>query len=84
MKAALKWNLPGTKFLIKHSIFERFCGGETIAECRPVTAELGTTSAPSSLVEGEGSDRSYDHTRDELPTPSTKPTAPSIPFRCSR
>ena len=41
MKAALKWSLPGTKFLIKHSIFEQFCGGETIAECRPVTAELG-------------------------------------------
>ena len=69
MQVALKWNLPGTKFLIKHSIFEQFCGGETIAECRPVTAELGKYNIGTILdysVEGEGSDRSYDHTRDEI------------------
>ena len=69
MKAALKWSLPGTKFLIKHSIFEQFCGGETIAECRPVTAELGKYNIGTILdysVEGEGNDRSYDRTRDEL------------------
>ena len=69
MKSALKWGLPGTKFLIKHSIFEQFCGGETIAECRPVTAELGKYRIGTILdysVEGEGSDASYDHTRDEV------------------
>ncbi len=69
MKTALKWNLPGTKFLIKHSIFEQFCGGETIAECRPVTAELGKYNIGTILdysVEGEGNDRSYDRTRDEI------------------
>ena len=69
MKAALKWGLPGTKFLIKHSIFEQFCGGETIAECRPVTAALGKYNIGTILdysVEGEGSDASYDRTRDEL------------------
>lgn len=69
MKAALKWNLPGTRFLIKHSIFEQFCGGETIAECRPVTAELGKYNIGTILdysVEGEGSDQSYDRTRDEI------------------
>ena len=69
MKAALKWNLPGTKFLIKHSIFEQFCGGETIAECRLVTAELGKYNIGTILdysVEGEGSDQSYDRTRDEI------------------
>ncbi|GAC1367988.1 MAG: proline dehydrogenase family protein [Hymenobacter sp.] len=69
MKAALKWHLPGTKFLIKHSIFEQFCGGETIAECRPVTAELGKYGIGTILdysVEGEGNDRSYDRTRDEI------------------
>jgi proline dehydrogenase len=69
MKTALRWHLPGTKFLIKHSIFEQFCGGETIAECRPVTAELGKYNIGTILdysVEGEGSDKSYDHTRDEI------------------
>ena len=69
MKAALKWNLPGTQFLVKHSIFEQFCGGETIKECRPVTAELGKYNIGTILdysVEGEGNDRSYDRTRDEI------------------
>ena len=69
MKMALSWGLPGTKFLIKHSIFEQFCGGETIAECRPVTDELGKYNIGTILdysVEGEGSDQSYDHTRDEI------------------
>lgn len=69
MQAALKWHLPGTKFLIKHSIFEQFCGGETIAECRPVVAALGRYGIGTILdysVEGEGNDASYDRTRDEL------------------
>ena len=69
MKAALKWNLPGTQFLIRHSIFEQFCGGETIKECRTVTAELGKYNIGTILdysVEGEGNDRSYDRTRDEI------------------
>ena len=69
MQAALKWRLPGTKFLIKHSIFEQFCGGETIAECRPVVAALGRYCIGTILdysVEGEGNDASYDRTRDEL------------------
>ena len=69
MKKALSWGLPGTKFLIRHSIFEQFCGGETVAECRPVVAELGRYNIGTILdysVEGAGNDRSYDHTRDEL------------------
>ncbi len=69
MQAALKWRLPGTKFLIKHTIFEQFCGGETIAECRPVVAALGRYCIGTILdysVEGEGNDASYDRTRDEL------------------
>ena len=69
MKKALSWGLPGTKFLIKHSIFEQFCGGESIAECRPVVTELGRYNIGTILdysVEGAGNDRSYDHTRDEL------------------
>ena len=84
MKAALKWGLPGTKFLIKHSIFEQFCGGETIAECRPVTAELGKYHIGTILdysVEGEGNDVSYDRTRDEvLATIDEAQHSPNIPF----
>jgi proline dehydrogenase len=84
MKSALKWGIPGTRFLIKHSIFEQFCGGETIAECRPVTAELGKYHIGTILdysVEGEGSDASYDRTRDEvLATIDEAHRSPNIPF----
>ena len=84
MKSALKWGFPGTKFLIKHSIFEQFCGGETIAECRLAAAELGKYRIGTILdysVEGEGSDASYDHTRDEvLATIDEAHRSPSIPF----
>jgi proline dehydrogenase len=84
MKTALKWQLPGTKFFIKHSIFEQFCGGETIAECRPVTAELGRYHIGTILdysVEGSGSDQSYDRTRDEvLATIDEAHRSPHIPF----
>ena len=69
MQTALRWGLPGTKFVIRNSIFEQFCGGETIAECRPVVAELGKYNIGTILdysVEGEGNDASYDRTRDEL------------------
>lgn len=69
MKAALKWQLPGTKFLIKNSIFEQFCGGETIQECLPVIQELGRYHIGTILdysVEGEGNDQSFDATTTEL------------------
>ncbi|SHJ06611.1 L-proline dehydrogenase [Hymenobacter daecheongensis DSM 21074] len=68
MKTALKWKLP-VKFLIKKTIFEQFCGGETIQECLPVIEELGRYQIGTILdysVEGEGSEQSFDHTRDEI------------------
>jgi proline dehydrogenase len=69
MKAALKWHVPGTKFLIKKSIFEQFCGGETIQECLPVIQELGRYQIGTILdysVEGKGDDKSYDATTTEI------------------
>ncbi|MBT2556625.1 proline dehydrogenase family protein [Hymenobacter sp. ISL-91] len=69
MKMALKWHLPGTKFLIKKSIFEHFCGGETIQECLPVIDELGRYDIGTILdysVEGEGNDQSFDATTTEI------------------
>lgn len=69
MKTALKWHVPGTKFLIKNSIFEQFCGGETIQECLPVIEELGRYDIGTILdysVEGEGSDKSFDATTTEI------------------
>ena len=57
MQSALKIGFPGTKFLIKHSIFKQFCGGETIQECKPVITELGRYHIGTILdysVEGAG------------------------------
>ncbi len=84
MKTALKFSLPGTKFLIKNSIFKQFCGGETIQECKPVIAELGRYHIGTILdysVEGTGNDQSFDRTRDEiLATIELAATTPNIPF----
>ena len=84
MKTALKFSLPGTKFLIKNSIFKQFCGGETIQECKPVIAELGRYHIGTILdysVEGTGNDQSFDRTRDEiLATIALAATTPHIPF----
>ncbi|MGI4875049.1 MAG: proline dehydrogenase family protein [Janthinobacterium lividum] len=84
MQAALKWHLPGSSFLIKHSIFKQFCGGETITECEPVIAELGRYHIGTILdysVEGSGNDQSFDRTRDEiLATIDLAATTPNIPF----
>lgn len=69
MKAALKWRVPGTKFLIRNSIFEQFCGGESIPECLPVIRELGRYHIGTILdysVEGEGDDKSFDATTTEI------------------
>jgi proline dehydrogenase len=84
MKTALRFGLPGTKFLIKNSIFKQFCGGETIQECQPVIAELGRYHIGTILdysVEGIGNDQSFDRTRDEiLATIALAATTPNIPF----
>lgn len=84
MKRALSWGIPGTKSIIKHTIFKQFCGGETIQECKPVIAELGKYRIGTILdysVEGEGSEQSFDQTRDELlRTIDLAAGNPHIPF----
>ncbi|GAB2958724.1 proline dehydrogenase family protein [Hymenobacter coalescens] len=84
MKKALSWGLPGAKTAIKYTIFRQFCGGETIEECKPVIAELGKFGIGTILdysVEGEGSENSFDHTRDELlKTIDLAAGNPHIPF----
>ncbi|WP_210463853.1 proline dehydrogenase family protein [Rufibacter roseolus] len=68
MKKALSWNLP-VKFLIKKSIFEQFCGGETIQECKPTIEKLGRSGIGTILdysVEGESNEASFDHTVQEI------------------
>lgn len=65
---ALKLGLP-VKGLIRATIFNQFCGGETIRESVSVADELGKFHVGSILdysVEGEEDEELFDLTRDEI------------------
>ncbi len=69
VNAALSWGVPGTKWMVKQTVFRQFCGGETIQECRPVIEELAKYGIGTILdysVEGEGDERAFDATRQEI------------------
>lgn len=68
LNTAINLHLP-VKFIVKPTIFSHFCGGETITESERAIQELGRYNIGTILdysVEGEGSEASYNATRDEL------------------
>ena len=90
-------NSVGTKFarfalgiglpvegLIKSTIFEQFCGGETIEECEPVIERLGKAHIGTILdysVEGKATEADFDRTKDEIiKTIQRAKDDPDIPF----
>jgi len=65
---AMKIGLP-IKSLIKATIFEHFCGGETIEECNTTIKNLydgGVGTILDYSVEGEEDEAVFDATRDEI------------------
>ncbi len=67
-KWALSLGLP-VEGLIKSTIFEQFCGGETIAECEPTIKRLGASNIGTILdyaVEGRHTEDDFDKTKDEI------------------
>ncbi len=65
---ALACGLP-VKGLIKHTIFEQFCGGETIEECQKTIEKLGASHIGTILdysVEGKSEEEDFEHTKDEI------------------
>ena len=86
VNGALHWGIPGTKWLVKQTVFQQFCGGETIQECRPVIEELARYHIGTILdysVEGEGDERAFDATRNEILATvamAAKMGAEKIPF----
>lgn len=65
---ALKMRLP-IKPIIRSTIYEHFCGGETIEECNKTIAQLGKYKVGSILdysVEGHVVESDFDHTCDEI------------------
>lgn len=68
LNMAINLHLP-VNFIIKPTIFNHFCGGETIEESERAIKELSQYNIGTILdysVEGEGNDKSFDATRDEL------------------
>ena len=58
----------GLKSIIKNTIFEQFCGGETIAECDSAIRKLSDSGIGTILdysVEGAETAEAFDHTTKE-------------------
>ncbi len=83
LKLALKLHLP-VKGLIKYTIFEQFCGGETIAACEPVIRALhqyGVGTILDYSVEGEKNEAGFEATaREIIATIRKAANNPAIPF----
>jgi proline dehydrogenase len=65
---AFKIGLP-IKSIVKSTIFNHFCGGETIAECEPTIRNLQSGKVGTILdysVEGENEETVFDETRDQI------------------
>jgi proline dehydrogenase len=65
---ALSIGLP-VEGLIKSTVFEQFCGGESIEECTPTIEKLGRSNIGTILdysVEGKTTEAEFDETKDEI------------------
>lgn len=82
-KLALSLGLP-VEGLIKSTIFEQFCGGETIEECHSVINRLGDAGIGTILdysIEGRSREEDFDETKDEIiRTVKRAKDDPKIPF----
>ena len=80
---ALKINLP-IQPIIRHTIFDQFCGGETVVDCENRINKLSNYSIGTILdysVEGVGSDNSFDATVSEIiKTIDAASVSKDIPF----
>ena len=82
-KFALALNLP-VEGLIKRTIYEQFCGGETIEECEGTIERLARSNIGAILdysVEGKSTEADFDRTKDEIiKTIKRAKDDPRIPF----
>lgn len=80
---ALSIGLP-VEGLIKATIFEQFCGGETIEESERTVAELGRSKVGAILdysVEGKATEEDFERTKNEIiRTIERAKDDPNIPF----
>lgn len=67
-KVALKIRLP-IKGIIRKTVFELFCGGETVEQCKPTVKMLGSYGVGAILdysVEGATKEKGFDEAVDEI------------------
>ncbi|AFK04422.1 Proline dehydrogenase [Emticicia oligotrophica DSM 17448] len=84
IKFILKIGLP-VKFLIKNTLFEQFCGGESIETCQKTIENLARGNVGTILdysVEGEDNENDFDKTTDEVERTIIRASqqATNIPF----
>jgi proline dehydrogenase len=68
-RIALKLRVPGAKAIIRNTIFEHFCGGETIEESEKTIGNLKRFNVGTILdysVEGEKTEEGFDLTTKEI------------------
>lgn len=72
------------KGLVKSTIFEQFCGGETIEECQPTVEKLGKSNIGAILdysVEWKNDEQVFEQTKNEIYRTITRAKKdPLIPF----
>ncbi|HMO80198.1 MAG TPA: proline dehydrogenase family protein [Pyrinomonadaceae bacterium] len=82
-KFALSLGLP-VEGIIKRTIFEQFCGGETIEECQPTVERLSKAGIGAILdysVEGKTKEAEFDATCEEIKKTIRRAKGdPNIPF----
>lgn len=80
---ALSLGLP-VEGLIKSTIFEQFCGGETVEECEPTIIDLGKANIGTILdysVEGKATEGDFENTKEEIiRTIDRAKDDPNVPF----
>jgi len=83
VKLGMKLGLP-IQGLVRSTVFEHFCGGETIAKAERTIQHLGEYNVKTILdysVEGEKSEAGFDRTAEEiLRTFDKAKTSPQVPF----
>ncbi|WP_118973980.1 proline dehydrogenase family protein [Taibaiella koreensis] len=84
---AMSWNLP-VKSMVKKTIFQQFCGGETIEEAAQTAATLGRYGVGVALdysVEGKEEEAEFDHAVPEfikaIEYAATQNNIPFIPIK---
>ncbi len=66
---ALKWNIPMTETVIKNTIYEQFCGGESLEGTQPTIDHLFENETLTILdygAEAKESDADFDRTKEEV------------------